>query len=265
MVKINGSRPVSGATTVVRTGSPGAKVESIASLRQIADTASVMGIPEAELTPKVRQAIITLMAEVEDLRRQVEHARTRLKELEDIADKDAVLPLYNRRAFVRELSRIFSFVQRYAVPACVIYFDINGLKAINDALGHAAGDAALHQVASLLKANVRESDVVGRLGGDEFGVVLVQADEARGREKAESLASVLASHPLQWEGSSISLRAAYGVYPLVLGAHEDPHQALAAADRAMYLHKKSMKAGHKTAELAADNAAPAALPAKVSR
>jgi diguanylate cyclase (GGDEF)-like protein len=233
-------------------------------VREIADTASVMGIPEAELTPKVRQAIITLMGEVEDLRHQVEHARSRLKELEDLADQDAVLPLYNRRAFVRELNRVFSFVQRYSMPACLVYFDINGLKAINDRLGHAAGDAALHQVACLLRANIRESDVVGRLGGDEFGVVLVQVDEASGREKAESLAAALAHHPLEWQGTTVPLGAAYGVYPLTLGLHEDPQKALAAADRAMYLHKKSLQAGEKKVEFVSDKAAPAAAAAIIS-
>lgn len=246
MIKITGSRPVSGAAPAVRTTRAGAKAEAVSAPRQVADTASVMGIPEAELTPKVRQAIMTLMAEVDDLRRQVEQARAKLKELEDIADQDAVLPLYNRRAFVRELSRVFSFVQRYSIPACLAYFDINNLKAINDRFGHAAGDAALHQVAQLLKANVRESDVVGRLGGDEFGVILVQVDEARGREKAASLAEVLVHNPLQWEGASIPLGAAYGVYPLALGQHQDPQAALAAADRAMYLHKQSLRAATKS-------------------
>src|SRR3546814_12181986 len=73
----------------------------------------------------------------------------------------------------------------------VLYFDVNNLKRINDQHGHAAGDAALKKIADVLLANVRESDLVGRLGGDEFGVILVQVDETVGREKAASLAALI--------------------------------------------------------------------------
>lgn len=205
------------------------------------DTAAVLGIPQAELTPKVRAAIVTLMREVEQLRRDLSSAQQRLVDLERLADQDALAPIPNRRAFVRELSRLISFSQRYGTPSSLIYFDINGFKAINDAYGHAAGDRALLHVANTLIDNVRESDVVGRLGGDEFGVILANADEAATAEKARSLADAIRATPVIYEGHIISVVVAYGTS--TFGAGDNATEAMAAADRAMYEHKASLKGG----------------------
>src|SRR5581483_1972703 len=99
-------------------------------------------------------------------------ANARIVELERLADEDALMPVANRRAFVRELSRMIAFTQRYGLPSSVVYFDINGMKQINDSHGHTAGDAALQHIAKILVDNIRSSDLVGRLGGDEFAVIL---------------------------------------------------------------------------------------------
>ena len=208
--------------------------------RRVRDTASVMGIPEAELTEKVRVAIGALLEEVDGLRRDLEIVRQRLTELETLADTDGLTPLLNRRAFVRELSRMLAFTERYGMPASLIYFDLNGFKAINDAFGHNVGDAALVHVAQLLLSHVRGSDVLGRLGGDEFGIVLAQADEEAARVKAESLVEALATTPFQWQGQDLRLSAAYGVCTFRPGV--DPAEALAEADRSMYLRKRTAKA-----------------------
>ena len=88
------------------------------------------------------------------------------------------MPVANRRSFVRELSRMLSYAQRYGGEISVLYFDVNDMKSINDTYGHAAGDAAIGHVANLLAASIRESDVVGRLGGDEFGIILANAPES---------------------------------------------------------------------------------------
>ena len=91
-----------------------------------------MGIPEAEFTPKVRAAIMALMEEVDRLRRELQQTPARIAYLEQLADEDSLPPIANRRAFVRELSRMMSFAERYDTPASVIYFDVNDLKVIND-------------------------------------------------------------------------------------------------------------------------------------
>lgn len=207
--------------------------------RFVVDSASVMGIPEPELTPKVRSALMGLMEEVARLRDELERSHARIEHLERLADQDSLVPVYNRRAFVRELTRAISMTERYGNPSTVIYFDVDGMKRINDSLGHTAGDAALARVAECLKENVRDSDVVGRLGGDEFGVILFQADTEMARSKATLLVEKIESQPLVFNDDEISLTVAYGAY--TFSGKEDAGQALAAADEAMYARKRDPK------------------------
>lgn len=239
-----GGTPVGGAGPVGTAGAGGPRVVSgsnAASAYQAAPqqspaaTASVMGIPETELTPRVRDAVMALMREVDHLRNELNRTKLRLADLERLADRDTLTPLYNRRAFVRELSRAMAHVERFSRPSCLVYFDLNGLKDINDRHGHGAGDAALIQVGQVLLDETRDTDVVARLGGDEYGVILSETDAQQGREMADRLASAIQRRPLHWEGQILPLDAAYGIYPLKPG--EDPGAALAAADQMMYSHK----------------------------
>jgi len=209
------------------------------SLPPVEDPVSVMGIPENELTPKVRDALMTLMAEVEAMRRELDTTRERLASLERLADRDPLIPVANRRAFVRELTRMMAHVERYGNASSVVYIDVNDFKLINDTYGHAAGDEALRHVANILLTNVRESDLVGRLGGDEFGLILDEADTKAAREKAYDLAKVIEGQSFNHGGENISVHVAVGVY--TFNGSEDVSHALAAADRDMYVNKQQMK------------------------
>ena len=243
-MKIEDRKPISRAAGAhARAEGParagGKERATAAAAPAIPDSLSVMGIPETELTPKVRAAIVALMGEVERLRRELEHSKRRFDELERFANLDPLVPVLNRRAFVRELSRIISFADRYKMSASLIYFDLNNFKEVNDRLGHGAGDEALKHVAQLISSNVRESDAVGRLGGDEFGVVLANANEEVTQRKAESLVTLIEGASISWNGVPIKLSLAYGTYNFKPG--EDPTEALAHADRAMFRHKRNKK------------------------
>jgi len=203
------------------------------------DVLALAGIPPAELTPSVQRALTALMAEVDELRRELTDARSRIGHLEKLVDEDPLVPLVNRRAFVRELTRMLAFAERYGVPASVLYFDVNNMKRINDAYGHAAGDAALVDMAQVLIDNVRTTDVVGRLGGDEMGVLLVQADQAHAERKAAELAALIEAHETAWQGTPIRLGVAFGAYAFSRG--DSAGQIIDAADRAMYRTKALMK------------------------
>lgn len=199
------------------------------------DTASIMGVPEAELTPNVQRALLTLMGEVDQLRRETEALRAKVRDLESLADRDVFLPVLNRRAFLREVSKALALAERHDAPSALIYLDLNGFKAINDTHGHAAGDTALAQVAELIAAHVRETDAVGRLGGDEFGVVLTLTPAASAEAKAAELAETIAATPILHEGVELTLGAAWGVRALERGV--DVETAMAEADAAMYARK----------------------------
>ncbi len=184
-------------------------------------------------------AFATAEEELAFLRAEVARLTRRLAEVELIADRDPLTPALNRRAFVRELSRALAFQARYGGEAAVIYFDLDGLKAINDAHGHAAGDAAIQQVTAALADGVRESDVVGRLGGDEFAVLLARAPLDDARAKAASLAAAVAAEPLVHAGRSLALSVSYGVRALEPG--RDAAQTLAEADAALYVAKAARR------------------------
>ena len=200
------------------------------------DAVSLLGLPEQDLTPTVRAVLRHLIEEVAGLRQELGGNQSRLAELERLADEDALAPISNRRAFLRDLGRTVGYLERYGATCSLLYFDLNDLKSINDRFGHGAGDAALIHVAEVLLANTRRSDVVGRLGGDEFGVLLARADETAALNKARRLAQSVAESEFLWESASVPIRVAYGAHQLSPG--EDPQTALAAADRAMYRHKR---------------------------
>ncbi len=232
---VNNSSPVSRTN---RTASSKAS-DSAAPSKQTADSASIMGVPEAELTPNVQRALLSLMGEVDQMRKETERLRGRIRELESLADHDVLVPVLNRRAFLREMSRALALAERHNAPSALVYIDLNGFKAINDTYGHAAGDAALHHVSALLTAHIRETDAVGRLGGDEFGIVLTLTGPEGAESKARELAELISTTPFEYAGRQLSVGAAWGTHPLVAGKNAE--ETMAAADTAMYARKLEQK------------------------
>jgi len=215
-----------------------AKTAEAGATAPTSDMATLAGIPQAELTPQVSAAIGMLMAEVQKLREELAQSRKRIEFLETLADQDALAPVLNRRAFVRELTRMISYAERYDVTGSVLYFDVDDMKQVNDDLGHAAGDAVLTRIAETLVRESRASDVVGRLGGDEYAVILTQADAPTAAAKAASLAQAVAAERVDWQGKQLNVTLSYGVHTFAGG--EAVEEALDAADRAMYARKRRL-------------------------
>jgi len=180
------------------------------------------------------------LAVLERLTAELAELKAKLSEAENLADRDALAPVFNRRAFLRELHRTMSEVERYKTPAAVIYIDLDGFKAVNDEFGHSAGDAVLRHVGLLLADSVRESDIVGRLGGDEFGVILNRASAEEASAKAQSLSDKINSSAILYAGVPHRIRASVGVHPIAMV--EDPETAIARADEAMYAEKHARRA-----------------------
>ncbi|MES1156489.1 MAG: GGDEF domain-containing protein [Alphaproteobacteria bacterium] len=188
------------------------------------------GLAPSDLPPAALIAFRALAEERDTLQRSLEAAMA-------LADRDTLTPTYNRRSFMRALHRTMSEVERYKTPAAVIYIDLDGFKAVNDEYGHAAGDAVLRQVGRMLVDQVRESDVIGRLGGDEFGVILNRVTPEEAEAKAELLASAINHTPVSFAGIEHRVRASLGVH--AIANVEDPETAIARADEAMYADKRA--------------------------
>ncbi len=194
---------------------------------------SELGLSRRALSPAAVEALERLAAERDALKAKLEAA-------EALADRDSLAPVFNRRAFLRELHRTMSEVERYRTPAAVIYIDLDGFKALNDGFGHAAGDSVLAHVGRMLLDSVRESDVVGRLGGDEFGIILNRASADEARVKASALSEAINSSAIIHAGVAHRIRASFGVHAIAIV--EDPEAAIARADEAMYADKFARRA-----------------------
>ena len=152
-----------------------------------------MGLPQAKAS--VREEFppeASALAEIERLKRELAVARARIGELEARADVDPLLDVLNRRGFERELKRALAHAKRYGTPAALMFVDLDNFKSVNDRHGHGTGDALLKAVTREITRHVRASDVVGRLGGDEFGVLLWRVDETQAVTKARELEGLLA-------------------------------------------------------------------------
>ncbi len=120
-----------------------------------------------------------LIAEISALRGKVAQLQERVEQLDMLAHEDSLVGLPNRRGFVRALERLIDRMERYDEQGAVLFVDLDGLKVINDTFGHQAGDEALIQVSRLLVGGVRKSDLVARIGGDEFAILLGHSNEIR--------------------------------------------------------------------------------------
>jgi len=181
------------------------------------------------------EVVRRLANENDGLKATLADLRARLEELERLADTDTLLPLPNRRAFLRELERVLHQVARHNTPAAVLYIDLNGLKAINDCHGHQAGDAVLLHVARILKASLRAGDMVARIGGDEFGLILDHLDEPAARAKADLLAAAVAREPVDLGRATIDVGVTAGL--AMVQAGDAVETILARADTAMYAQR----------------------------
>lgn len=183
-----------------------------------------------ELTPAVRAAL-------ERQEQEIARLTARLEAAELLADQDPLTPVLNRRAFERELARAIASAERYGEPLSLVYFDLNRFKDLNDLFGHAAGDAALQHTAEVLVNSLRGSDIVGRMGGDEFAAVLTRAAAPDAAKRAAQLAAMIEAQPVLWRRQTFKLSVAHGVRPFEPG--KSAAELLAEADAAMYLRKRA--------------------------
>jgi len=171
------------------------------------------------------------------------------EQLRYIADHDSLTGLMNRRRFREELDSHLALRRRYGGQGALLLIDVDRLKAVNDSRGHGAGDVVLQKVAEAMRGRVRSTDIVARLAGDEFAVLLPSVEAKEALALGEALISRLAVEEIAGWGVSISVGvAAFGGGDV--GTTED---VMAVADAAMYRAKQR---GGAVAELAGTPIAP---------
>ncbi len=178
-----------------------------------------------------------LLLELARLKRENESLRQRVAELTDLSDRDPLLGVLNRRAFLRELERVQAYSVRHALKASIVFFDLNGLGRINNRHGHEAGDEALRCICRTVRACVRSSDLFGRLGGDEFGLVFVGTDIPATERKMEMIEETLAETRIDagLTPGGITVSITYGVH--AIGGNCSAESLIAQADQAFYVRK----------------------------
>jgi diguanylate cyclase (GGDEF)-like protein len=163
-----------------------------------------------------------------------EHVRHRSRELEAQANTDPLTGLYNLRYLQRQLHHLLDLAKRYEQKFAVLLMDIDGLKRINDAHGHAAGDRLLMQVAMAITRSIRSVDTAARIGGDEFAVLAPQQDAGHGVLLGERLATAVEGEVAAPDIPAVSISIGVVACP----EHgDDPEALMDIADRAMYRAK----------------------------
>jgi diguanylate cyclase (GGDEF)-like protein len=176
-----------------------------------------------------------LLAEVSRLRGEVAALEARVEELDRLANMDSLVPIANRRGLIAQLDMMIARFERHGTPGALLFVDVDGLKALNDAFGHAAGDAALIHLTEMMVASVRQTDMVARIGGDEFVILLDHADEGSACDTAARLADRVAGCEFCFEGKCLPLSIAIGFTHLQTG--DSAVAVLDRADEAMYREK----------------------------
>ncbi len=151
------------------------------------------------------------------LRASLAEAQGRLQAIEEAADLDPLTGLPNRRRFVRGLERLVGQAERHGTPAALVSIDLKGLAAINETHGRLGGDSVIVHVGKLLAGLIRSTDMVARIGGDVFGLLLDHLDQNSAIETAERLGRCIAANPVDLGGSRVSVEAEIAVTGILAG------------------------------------------------
>jgi diguanylate cyclase (GGDEF)-like protein/PAS domain S-box-containing protein len=160
------------------------------------------------------------------------------QELRFLADHDPLTGLRNRRRFQQDLAEQIGRARRYDEQAALLVIDVDGFKSINDAHGHAAGDVALQAISQAIRERLRQSDILARIGGDEFAVLLLHTDDERAAKVAADLKGVVARSMRDQDARGLEISVGIAA---ISGDTRNDDALLSEADQAMYRDKASRR------------------------
>ena len=193
------------------------------------DIESFHGLTPEDLTPNARIAMMQLMEEIGQLRQELSRNRKSIAYLSNLADHDELSTALNRCAFLHELRHAQILARKYGALNTLLFGTVRNLKDINEIYGHAIGDAVVEHVAETLVHHTNKADVIGRLGGAEFAVVLVASNVDKSEERAVWVEKLLSNQPFIDGDMRIPLEADVAVHALEVD--EEADATLAGDDR----------------------------------
>ena len=171
----------------------------------------------------------------------------RMRELQRQASQDPLTGLKNRRRFEEDLRVELAGSRREKQTGALLMLDVDQFKQVNDTLGHPTGDKVIEEIAAVLDGRMRETDVLARVGGDEFAIVLPRCDEAEATQVGEAIAAAVRDHVPAVDGLP-RMTVSVGVAMFGVGADLSFEEAMADADAAMYAAKAAGRDGVRVAE-----------------
>lgn len=180
----------------------------------------------------------TITLQQEQLEASNAELQAKQKDLQRLTRLDGLTGLYNRNTFVELTRQELARARRQGLATTILLLDLDLFKRVNDTWGHPAGDAVLKNVANLCNSAVRATDLVGRLGGEEFIILLPGTTQEAGRKLAEKLRLHLEQNPTAWEQTCIRNTASIGVASTPALEQRDFDHLYSVADQALYSAKQ---------------------------
>ena len=190
---------------------------------------AVDGLLADGVTPEIQKAFEGLASQIEPLRAEVQRARGREAHFKELAEKHSFLPVPGRREFLRELAHVLNNMEHLTPPPSLVLLHLVNADDIRRRLGRRALDSVLTHVCAVIDSTQHPTDVVGSLGGNDFGVILLVGTPDLARRKAEDMVEAIRAQPFPWQGETVTLEVIAGVESLQSGAN--PDSAITAADR----------------------------------
>jgi len=185
-------------------------------------------------SPEVVSARVDIQLKLRRLTRNLQISN---EELTEMAMTDSLTGAFNRRHFMQAAESELKRLHRHKHPACTIMLDIDNFKSINDQFGHDMGDQILMQTSNLCKSLLRVNDIFGRLGGEEFAVLLPETELEEASLIAKRLCHLLAGTVIEIDACKVAFSASFGV-SLLWPSDNSCEQALKRADLALYKAKR---------------------------
>ncbi|MEJ2724916.1 MAG: sensor domain-containing diguanylate cyclase, partial [Deltaproteobacteria bacterium] len=202
---------------------------------------AALAIENALVHAKVKSEEKALKKARREFEKEVEKRTAELievnRQLKELSVTDGLTGLYNHRHLVHMLEAEYRRAARYKRSFAFLMLDIDHFKDVNDSFGHPCGDAVLQSVGQILKSSVRGTDIVGRYGGDEMAVILLETGPKMALRVAEKLRRQIAEHRFVWEGTSFRVTVSIGVAGAPERGIDDWNDLLNAADGVLYQAK----------------------------